>query len=138
MHKSNRKILNFIDRFPFIIFILIGVAAFFIFTFIVNNLPLAFFSGRTEVPLNEDELSIFIASPINDREYELISGNETIAIDIKAKDIEDKLAVLKVFINDNEIRSFDNPPFEMSWNPQVSGTFIIHAQAMGKKLPKDS
>jgi hypothetical protein len=130
MHKSNRKILNFIDRFPFIVFIVIGIAAFFIFTFIVNNLPLAFFSGTREVSLNEDDLSIFIASPISDREYELVSRNETISIDIKAKEIEDKLAILKVFINDNEIKAFEKPPFEMSWNPQLSGTFIIHAHAM--------
>ncbi len=130
MPKSNRKILNFIDRFPFIIFILIGLAAFFIFTYVVNNLPLSFFSGARETSVSEDEPAIFIASPINDREYEFISINETILIDIKAKEIEDKLAVLKVFINDEEISAFNSPPFEMNWNPGTAGIFEIHAHAM--------
>jgi hypothetical protein len=130
MPKKDRNVLNFIDRFPFIIFIVIALAAFLIFINVINRLPLSFFSGEREITESEDELMVFISSPVNEREYELVSQNETIPIEIKAKEIEDVAAVIKVFINDDEVNTFSSPPYEMNWSPLTSGTFEMQAHLM--------
>jgi hypothetical protein len=129
MPKRKRKDLNFIDRFPFVAIIVIGIAAFLIFTFVVNRLPLSFFSGAPASDQSEEDLRIYIASPVHDRLYELVTANETISIDIKAKEIEAIDAVLKIFINGDEIREFSSPPYEMNWRPRDAGMFEIYANA---------
>ncbi len=132
MRKDYRKYLTLLDRFPYIlVIVIIGLS--FIFFFIVrNNLPLGFFSGSTPVVEEETEYAVFITSPVNNKIYNFINLKETVPIEIKSKQAETEGFKIKVLVNENEIKTFNSPPYEYNWNPSISGEYEIKAQLLNE------
>ena len=128
MRKDYRKYLTLLDRFPYILVtVIIGLS--FIFFFIIrNNLPLGFFSGDTTVIEDETEYSVFITSPINNKVYNFINLKETIPIELKSKQAETEGFKIKILVNEDEIKTFNSPPYEYNWNPGISGEYELIAQ----------
>lgn len=91
-------------------------------------MPLNFFSGVQEETEKESEYSLFIASPTNDKVFNFINQNETVPVEIKAKEVESTNYTIKVLVNDSEIKSFTSPPYEYNWNPGSSGQYEMIAQ----------
>lgn len=91
-------------------------------------MPLNFFSGAQEEPENKSEYSIFISSPTNNKTFSFINQNETVPVEIKAKEVESTNYTIKVLVNDSEIKSFTSPPYEYNWNPGSSGEYEMTAQ----------
>ncbi len=128
MKKDYRKYLNLLDRFPYILVIIIIGLSLLFFSIIRNNLPLEFFSGTAPVVEDETEYSVFITSPIDNKVYNFINLKETIPIEIKSKQAETEGFRVKVLINENEIKTFNSPPYEYNWNPSIPGEYEIMAQ----------
>ncbi len=128
MRKDYRKYLTLLDRFPYILVAVIIGLSFIFFFLIRNNLPLEFFSGSTTIVEDETEYSVFITSPINDKVYNFINLKETIPIEIKSKQAETEGFKIIVMVNENEIKTFNSPPYEYNWNPSISGEYEIVAR----------
>lgn len=126
--KNYKKYSFFLDRFPYILLILIIGFSILFFIIVRNNLPLNFFSGLPEDAVSEEEYTIFITSPNNNQEFELVNRNETVPVEIKAKEIEDLDYILKVYIDDNDVKTFRYPPFEFNWLPDEPGKYLIEAK----------
>ncbi|GAG05722.1 unnamed protein product, partial [marine sediment metagenome] len=126
------KYLTLLDRFPYIlVIVIIGLS--FIFFFIVrNNLPLGFFSGSTPVVEEETEYAVFITSPVNNKIYNFINLKETVPIEIKSKQAETEGFKIRVLVNEDEIKTFNSPPYEYNWNPSISGEYEIKAQLLNE------
>jgi len=112
MSKDKRKYLTLLDRFPYILVAIIVGLSFIFFFIIRNNLPLGFFSGSTTVVEDETEYSLFITSPINNKVYNFINLKETVPIEIKSKQAETEGFRIKVLVNENEVKTFNSPPYE--------------------------
>lgn len=138
MNKRTKNKLTFIlDRFPYIIFIfIIGLSIVFFFIF-RNNFPLDFFSGSIqteETSSEEEEYNVFITSPSNNDVFSFINPNETIPVEIKANEIESTGYKVKVILNgETEIKTFNSPPYEFNWNPQVSGDYVMVARVIDEE-----
>jgi hypothetical protein len=125
MRKDYRKYLTLLDRFPYILVVIIIGLSFIFFFVIRNNLPLDFFSGSTTVVEDETEYSVFITSPVNNKVYNFINLKETVPIEIKSKQAETEGFKVIVLIDENEVKTFNSPPYEYNWNPSVSGEYEI-------------
>jgi len=131
MNKKVPKRSKFIlDKFPYILFALILIISIIIFFSVRSCLPLPFFSGVTYETEEESEYTLYIASPINDKVFDFINQNETVPIEIKAKEAENTNYTIKVFANDEEIKTFSSPPYEFNWNPGSSGNYEMTAQLL--------
>ncbi len=130
MRKNYSKYLSFLDRFPYILFILILVITLISFFVIQSKLSLDFFSGATEVSETEDEFSLFITSPIKNKIYNFINQNETVPIEVQAKEAEKTGYNISVLINEKEIKVFNSPPFKFNWNPNISGEYEVIANLL--------
>ena len=128
MSKDRRKDLTLLDRFPYILIVIIVGLSLIFFFIIRNNLPLGFFSGNTTVVEDKTEYSVFITSPINNKVYNFINLKETVPIEIKSKEAETEGFKIKVLVNENEVKTFNSPPYEYNWNPSISGEYEIMAQ----------
>jgi len=129
MSKKVPKRSKFIlDKFPYILFALILIISIIIFFSVRSCLPLAFFSGTGEEAGEESEYTLYIASPVKDKTFNFINQNETVTVEIKAKEVENTGYTIKIFINDEEIKSFTSPPYEYNWNPGSSGQYEMIAQ----------
>jgi hypothetical protein len=130
----NKKVLKrskfILDKFPYILFAIILVISIIIFFSVRSCLPLPFFSGVTKETGEETEYTLYIASPINDKVFDFINQNETVSVEIKAKEAENTDYTIKVFANDEEIKTFSSPPYEFNWNPGSSGDYEITAQLL--------
>jgi len=117
-----------LDKFPYILFSIILIFSLIVFFSVKSCMSLNLFSeaqGKTE---NESEYSIFISSPTNDKVFQFINQNETIPVEINAKEVENTDYTIKLLINDNEIKSFTSPPYKYNWNPGSSGEYEMTAQ----------
>jgi len=132
MRKKYNKYTSLPDRFPFIILIIILTLSVIIALLIIEKLPLNFFSAVQTESESETEYTIFITSPSNNEIYNLINQNETIPIEIKAKEIEGLDYSIKVLIDDKEIKTFNSPPYKINWNPNNSGEYQLVAQLIDK------
>jgi hypothetical protein len=131
MTKKVPKRSKFIlDKFPYILFALILIISIIIFFSVRSCLPLPFFSGVTDETEEETGYTLYIASPINDKVFDFINQNETVPVEIKAKEAENTDYTIKVFANDEEIKTFSSPPYEFNWNPGRSGDYEITAQLL--------
>ena len=113
MKSDNRKYLNILDRFPYIlVIVIIGLSLIFFFT-VRRNLPLDFFTGGSTVDTQEEtDYSVFITSPVNDKIYNFINLKETVPFEIKSKQAETEGLKIRVLVNDEEVKLFNSPPFE--------------------------
>lgn len=129
MKKDNRKYLNILDRFPYIlVVVIIGFSLIFFFA-VRRNLPLDFFSGAvTEETQEESDYSVFITSPANNKIFSFINLKETVPVEVKSKQAETEGLKIKVLVDGEEIKMFSSPPFEYNWNPSSSGEFDMIAQ----------
>ncbi|NQT66021.1 MAG: hypothetical protein HQ569_00400 [Actinobacteria bacterium] len=127
MKKNYKRCVFILDKVPYILFGAILIIAIIIFLPIRSCMPLNFFSGVHEETENESEYPLFIASPTNDKVF-IINKNETVPVEIKAKEVESTNYTIRVLINDSEIKSFTSPPYEYNWNPEISGEYEIIAQ----------
>ncbi|GAG69156.1 unnamed protein product [marine sediment metagenome] len=125
--RKKREIF-LLDKFPYILFGIILIFSLIVFLPIRSCMPLNFFSGAQEETENELEYSIFISSPTNNKIFSFINQNETVPVEIKAKEAENTDYTIKLLINDNEIKSFTSPPYEYNWNPGSSGEYEMIAQ----------
>ncbi|GAI08025.1 unnamed protein product, partial [marine sediment metagenome] len=103
--RKKREIF-LLDKFPYILFGIIFIISIIIFFSVRSCMPLNFFSGAQEETENELEYSIFISSPTNNKIFSFINQNETVPVEIKAKEVENTDYTIKLLINDNEIKSF--------------------------------
>jgi len=127
MKKNHKRRVFILDKVPYILFGAILIIAIIIFLPVRSCMPLNFFSGVHEETENESEYPLFIASPTNDKVF-IINKNETVSVEIKAKEVESTNYTIIVLINDSEIKSFTSPPYEYNWNPEISGEYEIIAQ----------
>jgi len=131
MSKKIPKRSKFIlDKFPYILFALIFIISIIIFFSVRSCLPLSFFSGVSDETEEETGYALYIASPINDKVFDFINQNETVTVEIKAKEAEKTNYTIKVFANDEEIKIFSSPPYEFNWNPVNSGAYEMTAQLL--------
>ncbi len=130
MNKKYDKYLPFLDRFPYILFIIILALSLISFFIVRNNLKLDFFSGAVEVSETEEEFSVFITSPAKNKIYDFINQNETVPIEIKAKEAENTGYSISVLIDEKEVKVFNSPPYEFNWNPNISGEYEIMANLL--------
>jgi hypothetical protein len=131
MSKKVTKRSKFIlDKFPYILFGIIFIISIIIFFSVRSCLPLAFFSGTGKEAGEEAEYTLYIASPVNDRTFNFINQNETVPVEIKAKEAENTGYTIKLFVNDEEIKTFSSPPYELNWNPGSSGDYEMTAQLL--------
>src|SRR4030043_1147389 len=128
MRKVRNKYKFLLDKIPYILFGFILIIAVIIFFSVRSCMPLTFFSGMPENKESEIEYSLFIASPSNGQTFDFVNQNETVPIEIKAKEAESLDYIIKVLINENEVKSFTLPPYEYNWNPGSSGEYEIIAQ----------
>ncbi|MDY0028210.1 MAG: Ig-like domain-containing protein, partial [Candidatus Humimicrobiaceae bacterium] len=77
---------------------------------------------------NKTEYSVFIASPTSGEVFNFTNENETIPIEIKAKEVESSDYTINIFVNENKIKSFTSPPYKYNWNPGSSGEYKIIAR----------
>jgi cytochrome c oxidase assembly protein Cox11 len=128
MSKNHKRRVFILDKVPYILFGAILIIAIIIFLLVRSCMPLNFFSGVREETENESEYTLFIASPTNDKVFDFINQNETVPIEIKAKEVESTNYTIKVLVNDSEIKSFTSLPYEYNWNPGSSGQYEMTAQ----------
>src|SRR5690554_5363724 len=100
MKKVHKKHNFLLDKIPYILFILILVIAVIIFFSVRSCLPLDFFSGRPENTENDIEYSLYIASPVSGQLFDFINQNETIPVEIRAKEVESTDFIIKVMVNE--------------------------------------
>jgi len=127
MKKNHKRRVFILDKVPYVLFGAILIIAIIIFLPVRSCMPLNFFSGVQEETENESEYPLFIASPTNNKVF-IINKNETVPVEIKAKEVESTNYTIIVLINDSEIKSFTSPPYEYNWNPEISGEYEIIAQ----------
>ena len=128
MKKNYKRRVFILDKIPYILFGAILIIAIIIFLPVRSCMPLNFFSGVQEETEKESEYSLFIASPTNDKVFNFINQNETVPVEIKAKEVENTDYTIKLLVNDSEIKSFTSPPYEYNWNPGSSGEYEMIAQ----------
>src|SRR4030066_1421466 len=128
MMKNHKRRIFILDKIPYILFGFILIIAVIIFFSVRSCMPLTFYSGMPENKESEIEYSLFIASPSNGQTFDFVNQNETVPIEIKAKEAESLDYLIKVLINEGEVKSFTLPPYEYNWNPGSSGEYEIIAQ----------
>ncbi len=128
MKKSYNKRNFLLDKVPYILLGLILIIALIIFFLIKSRLPLTFFTEMQENTENKTEYSVFIASPTSGEVFNFTNENETIPIEIKAKEVESSDYTINIFVNENKIKSFTSPPYKYNWNPGSSGEYKIIAR----------
>lgn len=128
MKKNYKRHVFVLDKVPYILFGAILIIAIIIFLPVRSCMPLNFFSGVQEETEKESEYSLFIASPTNDKVFPFINQNETVPVEIKAKEVENTDYTIKLLVNDSEIKSFTSPPYKYNWNPGSSGEYEMIAQ----------
>jgi len=128
MTENHKRRIFILDRIPYILFGAILIFAVIIFFSFRSCLPLNFFSGVQEETVTESEYTLFIASPTNDKVFDLIDQNETVPVEIRAKEVENTDYTIKLLVNNSEIKSFTSPPYEYDWNPGSSGQYEMIAQ----------
>ncbi|MBU4314125.1 MAG: hypothetical protein KJ821_04955 [Actinobacteria bacterium] len=128
MKKNYKRRVFILDKVPYILFGAILIIAIIIFLPVRSCMPLNFFSGVQEETEKESEYSLFIASPTNGKVFPFINQNETVPVEIKAKEVENTDYTIKLLVNDSEIKSFTSPPYEYNWNPGSSGEYEMIAQ----------
>jgi hypothetical protein len=129
MKNRYRKLIPFLDRFPFIIFALVAGIAILIFLVVNSTLDLSLFSG--EMPAEEtaeESYELFLATPNDGDIFDFINQNETVPIEVRAKQVENKNFKVHVLINDQIIKTFASPPYEFNWNPQRGGEYQLLVQ----------
>jgi len=129
MKNKYKKYVFFLDRFPYIVFILVIGLAILLFFSINNRLDLGFFAPRAPVEDNQESYNIFISSPNDGDIFNFVNQNETVPIEVKAKQIEDKDFDVNVLINDQVVKTFASPPYKFNWNPQQGGEYQLVVQA---------
>lgn len=130
-NKKNNKLKTFfLDKHPYIPFIIIVCFAFLIFFIIINHLSLDFFSAKQVTTSEEEKFELYIASPTKNQTFEIVSTNETIPIKIKSKELENNNYnyTIKVFIDDSLVGNLKEPPFEFNWSPPETGIYNIYAE----------
>lgn len=139
MRKKYNKYTSISDRFPFIMFaIIVGLSILFFFIF-RSKFPLAFFSGNEvkEEQTQTTEYSLYISSPSDEQVFKLVNENESVPIEVKAKDFENLEYELKISINGEVIRTFNSPPYQYNWIPESSGEYELEAifvDELGKNI----
>jgi len=124
--KKRRKFI--LDKAPYILFGVIAVIAVIIFFSVRSCLPLNFFSSSQQETESESEYTLFIASPTNGESFDFINQNETVPVEVRAKEAENTGYTIKLLVNDKEIKSFTSPPYEYNWNPDSSDDYELLAQ----------
>jgi len=129
MKNDNLKYLGILDRFPYILVIIIIGFSLIFFLAVRRNLPLDFFSSTTTAETQEESnYSVFITSPTNNKIFNFINLKESVPLQIKSKQAETEGLKIKILVNDEEIKLFNSPPFEYNWNPSSPGEYDIVAQ----------
>jgi len=131
MKGDSRKYLGILDRFPYIlVIIIIGFSLIFFFA-IRNNLPLDLFSaGSSGQTQEESDYSIFITSPANNRIFNFINSKETVPIEVKSKQAETEGLQIEILVDGEQVKLFNSPPFEYNWNPSDADQYEIYARVL--------
>ncbi|MDD5600690.1 MAG: sugar-binding protein, partial [Actinomycetota bacterium] len=66
--------------------------------------------------------------PASGQSFNFTNENETVPIEIKAKEAESSDYTINVFVNEDKIKSFTSPPYKYNWNPGSSGEYKIIAR----------
>ncbi|MCG9478860.1 MAG: hypothetical protein K9H14_01470 [Actinomycetia bacterium] len=133
MKNKYKKLVPFLDRFPFIIFVLVAGIAIIIFLVVNSSLNLSLFNAQLPVEEEEQSYDVYITSPNDGDVYDFINQNETVPIEIKARQIESQNFEVNVLVNDQIIKTFASPPYEFNWNPQQGGEYQLLIQVIDKQ-----
>jgi hypothetical protein len=131
MKGDRRKYLGILDRFPYIlVIIIIGFSLIFFFA-VRNNFPLDFFSAdNSEKTQEESDYSVFITSPANNTIFNFINSKETVPIEVKSKQSETEGLQIEILIDGEQVKLFNSPPFEYNWNPYDPDEYEISARVL--------
>lgn len=137
MNNNDKKLRKqktfFLDRFPYIIFILIIGLTLLIFFIVKDKLPLSFFSKKPVAVVAENSFDLYFASPAKNQSFDFVSINETVPIEIKGKDIENNNNYnLNIYINSKLVKTLNASPFKFNWNPSQTGAYDIYAEITDK------
>ena len=128
MKKNYKRRVFVLDKVPYILFGAILIMAVIIFFSVRSCMPLNFFSGVREETEGKLEYTMLITKPTKGQAFNFTNQNETVSVEIKAKEVESTNYTIKVLVNDSEIKSFTSPPYEYKWNPGSSGEYEMIAQ----------
>jgi len=130
MKSRYKKNMFILDRIPYILFAFILIFAIIIFFSFRSCAPLNFFSAKEQGEEEEVDYTLVIASPANEKIFDFVNQNETVPIEIRAEEVESTDYIVKIFVDDSEIKSFTSPPYEYNWNPSKSGEYKMIAKLM--------
>jgi hypothetical protein len=126
MKKRYKKHMFIFDRIPYILFAFILIVALIVFFSLRSCTSFDLFSGEQQTE-EEVDYSLLIASPTNDNVFNFVNENETVPIEIKAAEVKSTDYIIKIMVNNTEIKSFTSPPYEYNWNPGSSGEYEMVA-----------
>lgn len=128
MRKKFNKYSSIIDRFPIIAVVVIVGFSIIFFLIFKAKFPLSFFSGQVSAEKNQTaQFEIYIASPSNEQVFSFVNVNESVPIEVKAKNIENLDYKLKILINNETVKTFNSPPYQFNWTPEDSGEYELIA-----------
>jgi len=135
--KNSKKLKKqktfFMDRFPYIIFILIIGISLIIFFVVKARLPLAVFTKKTVAVEAANTLDLYFASPTKNQTFELVSVNETVPVEIKGKNVENNENYnVNIFVNSELIKTLSSSPYSYNWSPSQTGAYDIYAEVTDK------
>ncbi|MDZ7838242.1 MAG: hypothetical protein U5N58_09970 [Actinomycetota bacterium] len=133
MKNKYKKLVPFLDRFPFIIFVLVAGIAIIIFLVVNNSLNLSLFNAQLPAEEEEQRYDVYVSTPNDGEVYDFINQNETVPIEIKARQIENQNFEVNVLVNDQIIKTFASPPYEFNWNPQQDGEYQLLIQVVDEQ-----
>ncbi|MGM0365738.1 MAG: sugar-binding protein [Actinomycetota bacterium] len=133
MKNKYKKYVFFLDRFPYIVFLLVIGLSILFFISINNRLDLGFFSGQPPLEETVESYDVFISSPADGETFDMVNQNETVPVEIKALQIEGEDYEVNVLVNDELVETFTSPPYEFNWNPGQAGEYRIVAKVLDRQ-----
>ncbi len=126
-YRKYRKYVFFLDRFPYIVFLIVAGLTVWLFMNIDQRLDLSFFSPQ-ERQAAAVSSEVVVTSPAEDQVFNL-RHRETVPIEVRASDIEDVESVVIVSIDGQVVQIFTDPPYAFEWEPEDEGEYMLDVEA---------
>ncbi len=123
-YRKYRKYVFLLDRFPYIVFILVAGLAIILFLNIDQRLDLGFFSSPAP-EANQGTYNVYVSSPEEGQIFNFWQEDEIIPIEIIADQIEDSGFDVAIIINGQVVDVLTSPPYEYDWVPQQEGEYQL-------------
>ncbi len=126
-YRKYRKYVFFLDRFPYIVFLLVVGLTIFLFINVDQRIDLSFF-GAPAAQAEASPDSVVILSPEDDQVFDLADRMGTVPIEISAPEFEGDDYNVLVIIDGQVIHTFASPPFVFDWIPEDTGEYQLVAE----------